>query len=202
MLLSIFCSRRLFALPLASPSGPKRSITAITLFLFTVLGATASHATSTWTTLDHPSATVTATYLRGIDGTNIVGWYKDSSGTHATLYDGSTWATLDYPSETTTTFSGIDGNNMVGSYTDSSGNRRGTLYDGSTWTTLDPPGATGTFLRGIDGTNIVGWYVDSSGNRRGTLYDGLTWATLDYPSATTYRLTWYRRHQHSWVVRG
>ena len=90
MLLSTCCSRRLFALPLASPSGPKRAITAITLFLFTVLGATESHATSTWTTLDHSSATVTATYLRGIDGTNIVGWYEDSSGNrHGTLYDGS-----------------------------------------------------------------------------------------------------------------
>ena len=167
MLLSTCCSRRLFALPLASPSGPKRSITAITLFLFTVLGATASHATSTWTTLDHSSATVTATYLRGIDGTNIVGWYKDSSGTHATLYDGSTWATLDYPSETYTTFSGIDGSNMVGSYTDSGGTAHGVLYDGSNWTTLDYPSATGTRLTSIDGNNLVGWYTDSGGTDHG-----------------------------------
>ena len=55
-----------------------RSITAITLFLFTVLGATASHATYTWTPLDHPSAT--STYLNGIDGANMVGSYFDSSG--------------------------------------------------------------------------------------------------------------------------
>ena len=58
-----------------------RSITAVTLFLFTVLGATASHATYTWTTLDHPSATY-GTYLTGIDGANMVGSYTDSSGTH------------------------------------------------------------------------------------------------------------------------
>ena len=57
-----------------------RSITAITLFLFTVLGATASHATYTWHTLDHPSATATTLY--GIDGANMVGWYQDSSGIH------------------------------------------------------------------------------------------------------------------------
>ena len=55
-----------------------RSIAAVTLFLFTVLGATASHATYTWTTLDHPSAT--STYLNGIDGANMVGYYTDSSG--------------------------------------------------------------------------------------------------------------------------
>ena len=79
MLLSTCRSRRLFALLLASPSGLMRSITAVTLFLFTVLGATASHATSyTWTPLDHPSAT--STYLNGIDGANMVGYYTDSSG--------------------------------------------------------------------------------------------------------------------------
>ena len=97
-----------------------RSITAIMLFLFTVLGATASHATYTWTPLDHPSAT--GTYLRGIAGANIVGSYKDSSGTHGTLYDGSTWHTLDHLGATDTYLFGIDGTNMVGSYTDSSGN--------------------------------------------------------------------------------
>ena len=57
-----------------------RSITAVTLFLFTVLGATASHATYTWTTHDNPSATQTR--LTGIDGANMVGYYTDSSGYH------------------------------------------------------------------------------------------------------------------------
>ena len=98
-----------------------RSITAITLFLFTVLGATASHATYTWTTLDHPSATA-GTSLTGIDGANMVGSYTDSSGEHGTLWDGSSWHTLDHPSATGGTYlRGIDGANMVGSYTDSSG---------------------------------------------------------------------------------
>ena len=97
-----------------------RSITAVTLFLFTVLGATASHATYTWTTHDNPSAT--STYLNGIDGANMVGYYTDSGGTHGTHYDGSTWTTLDHPSATHGTYlNGIDGANMVGYYTDSSG---------------------------------------------------------------------------------
>ena len=100
-----------------------RSIAVITLFLFTVLGATASHATYTWHTLDHPSATATTLY--GIDGANMVGAYTDSSisfNSHGTLWDGSTWTTLDHPSATAGTYlRGIDGANMVGSYTDSSG---------------------------------------------------------------------------------
>ncbi len=75
-----------------------RSITAVTLFLFTVLGATASHADYTWTTLDHSGATSTTLY--GIDGANMVGQYTDSSGTHGTLYNGSTWTTLNKPGAT------------------------------------------------------------------------------------------------------
>ena len=103
-----------------------RSIAAITLFLFTVLGATASHATYTWTTLDHPSATQ-GTYLNGIDGANMVGFYTDGSGNnHGILWDGSTWATLNHPSATNGTYLfGIDGANMVGYYQDSSGTSHG-----------------------------------------------------------------------------
>ena len=143
-----------------------RSIAAVTLFLFTVLGATASHATYTWTPLDHPSATSTRLY--GIDGANMVGFYADSSGgVHGTHYDGSTWTTLDHPSATHTYLYGIDGANMVGYYTDSSG-AHGTLWDGSSWATLNHPSATyGTYLNGIDGTNMVGYYTDSSYNDHG-----------------------------------
>ena len=97
-----------------------RSIAAVTLFLFTVLGATASHATYTWTPLDHPGASSTALYA--IDGANMVGYYADGSGTHGTHYNGSTWTTLDHPSATHTILRGIDGTNMVGYYTDSSYN--------------------------------------------------------------------------------
>ena len=49
----------------------------IALFLIAVLSTTASHATYTWTTLNHPSAISTS--LTGIDGTNMVGYYGDSS---------------------------------------------------------------------------------------------------------------------------
>jgi len=102
-----------------------RSITAITLFFLTVLSATASHATYTWTPLE------TGNYLYGIDGANIVGSYTDSSGTsHGTLYDGSTWNTLDHPGAIDTQLRGIDGANIVGHYSTNNGlNGHGFLYN-------------------------------------------------------------------------
>ncbi len=76
---------------------------------------------STWATLDFPGAT--DTYLRGIDGDNMVGSYTDSSGTpHGTLYDGSTWHTLDFPGAVSTQMFGIDGDNIVGFYWDGGSN--------------------------------------------------------------------------------
>ena len=158
-----------------------RSITAVTLFLFTVLGATASHATYTWTPLDHPSATH-GTFLFGIDGANMVGFYADSSGNnHGTRWDGTSWHTLDKPGATHgTILNGIDGANMVGSYTDGSGTH-GTHYNGSTWTTLDHPGATDTELYGIDGANMVGFYADGSGTYHGFMVT----ATSPVPEPTT-----------------
>jgi hypothetical protein len=41
----------------------------------------------TWTTLDMSGAY--GTYANGIDGSNIVGWYQDASGSHGFLYNGS-----------------------------------------------------------------------------------------------------------------
>ena len=168
-------------------------ITAITLFLFTVLGAPASHATTfTWTTLDYPGATHTK--LFGIDGANIVGAYWQGSGWHGTLYDGSSWTTLDNPGATQRELYGIDGANMVGTYQDGSDNWHNALYDGSSWTTLDNPIAD-TTLRGIDGANMVGTYTIVNENTdpfgypsfisHGALYNGLgSWTTLDNPIAT------------------
>ena len=95
MLLSTCCSRRLFALPLASPSGLMRSITAVTLFLFTVLGATASHAVSfTWTTLDHPNATDTELYaIQGANGEELSDRWEEAIMIKDRVQQ--IWATLD-----------------------------------------------------------------------------------------------------------
>ena len=123
-----------------------RSITAITLFLLTVLCATASHATTfTWTTLDPPGAVDTELY--DISGSIMYGSYTDSSGgIHGTRYDGSAWTTLDHPSATAGTYlSGVSGNKIVGSYY-VGGTSHGLIYEGSSWSTVDHPTASQTFF--------------------------------------------------------
>src|SRR5215469_4223673 len=94
-------------------------------------------------TLDVPSATG-GTFVWGIDGGNIVGYYTDGTGDHGFLYNGSTYTTLDDPLATKgfTHAYGISGNNIVGSYIDATG-FHGFLYNGSSYTTLDNPLATG-----------------------------------------------------------
>lgn len=57
------------------------------------IGISATRAAASIRTLDYPLAT--ETYAEGISGTNIVGWYRDSSsGVHGFLFDGSTYKTL------------------------------------------------------------------------------------------------------------
>ena len=131
---------------------------------------------------DHPSAT--DTYLYGIDGNNIVGWYSDASGDHSFKFDVSNFIPLDNPLGTSTHLHGIDGDNIVGSYIDSSGIRHGTLYDG-TWHDR----SSSTFkndLYGIDGPDMVGYsrLNGTAVDTQGTLYDG-AWTNFNYPGATS-----------------
>ena len=192
MLISTCCSRNPFALVLTFPSGLTRSIIAVTFFIFTVLGATASQATSfIWTTLDHPDAADTELYA--ISDSTILGSYTDSSGgIHGTLYDGSTWHTLDHPDATAGTYlSGIagNGNTIVGNYY-IGGTSHGFSYDRSTstWQTLDVQGATSSYIDQIDGNKMVGNYVTAAmaaNDWKGILYDGSNWTTIEYPTAAS-----------------
>jgi len=148
----------------------------------------ASYTQARWTTLDYPGAIETRAH--GIDGSNIVGYYEDASGsTHGFLYDGSNWTTLDYPGADGTAAHGIDGSNIVGYYGDYAGpilmTAHGFLYDGSNWTTLDNPESDSTVAHGIDGSNIVGYCGDPpwGTNCRGFLYDGSNWTRFSYPTA-------------------
>ncbi len=63
---------------------------------------------NTWTTLNAPGTNFT--YLNGIDGDNIVGYY----GNQSFLYDGTSWTILTYPGATYTYANGISGNTIVG----------------------------------------------------------------------------------------
>jgi hypothetical protein len=140
-------------------------------------------------TLDFPGAS--GTYVNGISGGNIVGYYFDADfKTHGFLYDGATYTTLDDPDAApgTTAATGVSGGNIVGYYADGNGISHGFLYDGATYTTFDEPNAVassgGTQASGISGGNIVGYYADGNGTQHGFLYNGTAYTTLDDPKAT------------------
>ena len=90
-------------------------ITTVAAFLTLFLGVSAQGVLlNEYTVIDMPGAI--ATYATGIDGGNIVGRYRDGSGTHGFSYDGTTYTTLDVPGATATFLIGIDGSNIVGYY--------------------------------------------------------------------------------------
>lgn len=139
-----------------------------------------------WISLDMPGAT--ETWVSGISGNNIVGYYWDSShDTHDFLYDGVNWTTIDEPSGWYTWLTGIYGSNIVGGYSSNSGKVQGFIYDGVNWTILNTPWSdfdvcpTGIFENKIVGTysNVHGNYVEE----HGFLYDGANWITIDAPGA-------------------
>ena len=138
------------------------------------------HAEAGWTTIHKPGAS--STIPCGIDSDNIVGTYRDSTGRHGFLYNGTTWITLDKPGASETIPRSIDGDNIVGTYISSTG-WHGFLYNGTTWITLDKPGASCTIPHGIDGGNIVGRCWGCPGTN-GFLYNGMIWTTLVVPGAS------------------
>jgi hypothetical protein len=112
------------------------------------------------------------TYVTGIDGTNIVGYYidPDYSDANGFLYNGSTFTTLDDPNSLFgsqgTFVTGISGNLIVGYYYMSGLDPQGFVYNETTgaYTTVDDPSGTeGTRIEGISGNTLVGSYENSEG---------------------------------------
>jgi hypothetical protein len=136
---------------------------------------------ATWTTFDYPGALETA--VLGINGTDLLGWYLDSSSrSNGFLYNGTTWTTLDFPGATATSMYGMSGNMFAGTYSSASGRNNGFQYDGATWTTIDYPGATGTNVLGIFGSSLYGYYDDSLG-RHGFVYHAGQWTVINAPGS-------------------
>jgi hypothetical protein len=155
----------------------------VTIFTAIVLFCSAYTLAGTWTTLDYPGAT--QTYVSGISGNNIVGYYGSS---HGFLYDGTNWTTIDMPGAQSTIVRGISGNKIVGEYSLSDspfpfGPWKSFLYDGTNWTTIPLPATGGSIgvNYGIDGDIIVS---------RNQIYNMATQSltTLDYPGATMTRI--------------
>jgi len=132
------------------------------------------------------------TQALGIDGSNILGIYTDSSGPHGYRYDGATWDSFNHPdSDPSFPFTvpfDMDGANIVGTFALDIGANifRGFTYDGAAWTSLNYPGAYETQFSHIVGANIVGLYRNTqAGPSSGLIYDGATWTSLNYPGATS-----------------
>ena len=132
----------------------------------------------TWTSLYYPGAIDTAAF--GIDGSNIVGYYKneDSAVNHGFLYNGGNWTPLNAPGYSSTIAYGISGDNIVGQCDDDS-----FIFNIITqsWTTIVAPGVSLSRPLGISGDNILFELLDGSG--RDTLYNMTTqnWTVLDLP---------------------
>jgi PEP-CTERM motif len=140
---------------------------------------------STYTTLDDPFATHTAsegTFAFGISGHDIVGQYDDpiTGAIHGFLYDGSTYTTLDDPLAGDETIAhGISGGEIVGYYIVSS-TTHGFIFDGSTYTTLDDSSRP-TEALGISGNTIVGSFSPPGPFQQGFVYEGSTFTTVTGP---------------------
>jgi hypothetical protein len=147
-----------------------------------------------WTTVDHPLADSSGTTFSGIDGSRVVGSYRDEfdANWHSFEYDGTTLTSL--PDAPGTNYysvaTGISGQNIVGYFNDATANH-GFLYDGANWTILDEPpenyfptkdGST-TIALGVDGNTIVGIYESSTKiYGLGPLYHGFI-ATVPEPTS-------------------
>jgi len=103
---------------------------------------------STWTTLDYPMSPSGSTWVRGIDGTNIVGSYAGTNNvSHGFIYNGIAWTTLDDPLAGSGTgqgtwANGISGANVVGYYYDSNNIAHGFLAAPIPQLTITPSGNT------------------------------------------------------------
>ena len=147
--------------------------------------------TYSYEALDYPGAE--ETWAEGInDLGEIVGIYRDATGSHGFFYDGlQTYSPLDYPSARRTTPQGMnDLGEVVGYYDFTSGLDHAFLYSDGTWTSLDYPDPTHTYTRATDlndSGQIVGYYFTGPDylytDIYAFVYESGAWTSLQYPDA-------------------
>ena len=152
------------------------------------VAVTASAQTPSYifTTIDFPNANSTA--ARGVnDAGQIVGYFSDSTGTHAFLLSDGIFTSIDYPRASSTQGRGINSaGEIVGYFTDNAGTH-GFLRDtgGNFSPAIDAPGATkfGTFALGINdvSSQIVGDFFVATGQQHGFLDSGGSFTRIDVP---------------------
>lgn len=163
-----------------------RSCVCILVLAFCQLHVAA--ASATYVSFDFPGAA--DTFINGISGNSMVGYYRTSSNFQlwrGFVSDGVHNVSLDAPLGVMGTEAfGIAGSKIVGFYTDAANKNHGFVYDGSSYTTIDDPlGVNGTQAYGISGNKIVGTYSDAASKVHGFLYDGSSYTTIDNPAGTT-----------------
>jgi probable HAF family extracellular repeat protein len=150
---------------------------------------------ASFTTIDDPLA-VYGTYVYGISGNDIVGYFAGTNSDQGFVYVGNSYYytvndPLDIAGGTNgdTYAYGISGNNIVGSFLDTNQLRHGFLLFLGPYTTLDDPFALelganfGTSAQGVSGATIVGYFADSNwgGIPHGFIYNGINYTTLIEP---------------------
>ena len=141
---------------------------ALTVLAALVLSPAGLRGQATYTAIAPTGATYTT--ATGASGSNVSGYYYNSSGVaKAFLYSSGTFEPIDSGNAYGTYAYAVAGSTVVGMYVDSAGNNHGFLYNAGKFTTIDPPGSVGpnntvnvtiaaASNDGIVGTNIVGQY--------------------------------------------
>jgi hypothetical protein len=149
-----------------------------------------------FTTLTDPDARSglsNGTYVMGVSGGTVVGYYKDINNVyHGFSYTaGGGFVPIDDPvasqAANNGTFAlGIWGSYIVGGYHDATGAAHGFFYDGNAFKTIDDPLGSQTAPFGISGSTVVGSYSAASGVFRGFVIpdvtsSNVTYTPLDHP---------------------
>jgi probable HAF family extracellular repeat protein len=149
------------------------------VLLLLIVAVAAQSASSMFTTLDVPFASVRSTMALGINNLGqIVGTYLDDLGQHGFLDHHGTFTAIDVPRGQSTIAEGInDKGQIVGFY--SQNGSHGFVYDHGTFTTIDEPQSNMSMLAiGINNEGqIVGWYSDLSASH-GFLDDAGVFASI------------------------
>ncbi|HTR35132.1 MAG TPA: hypothetical protein VMH80_04480 [Bryobacteraceae bacterium] len=112
-------------------------------------------------------------YAMGINSSGqVVGWFRDSSGTHEFLDLNGSITVIGAPNAISTQAFGVNNlGEIVGSYQTADFELHGFIYDGSTFQTVDVPGAQLTYFYGINDSGVVVGNSDI-GVQESFTYDG------------------------------
>jgi probable HAF family extracellular repeat protein len=140
--------------------------------------------------IDPPAAI--DTHPTGINNNNlIVGYFSDSSGTHAFMDAGGSYTTLNVPGAVATYAYGVNNiGKVVGYYVDAGGKTHAFVEYAGVFTTIDVPGAVATYGLSINQEgDIVGSYFDGTAVHGFIYHSNGTFEFLDYPGAAVTWLT-------------